>query len=180
MDSSTPKQNIPQNTPQDTSVINQPQNPASNTAQTPIQSIAVAPKDQLKTIAEQSVSKIPISGASKETGPVGHINNESIALQVTEQEPVLSPEVKEVGVVSVKNSEQINIKPDVSAAGVEVVKTAVPVQTMPSGNIQLPMTEEEAKKAIKTHRAADAAYGLGTEVLKYLRRLHRGLFNKIS
>lgn len=174
MDSTNQSQSSGQDVTSDQQVITQVPTQANSNP------VSGQPADQLESSVNQQVPEIQISGPSKEGSPVitQPISQETKLVAVTDQELVLSPEVKEAGVTAIPNPEQVDIDPEVKAAGVTPEKTAVPVQTTPSNKIQLPMTEEEAKKTIKSHPAVDAAYGFGIEVLKQLKRLHKGLFNQ--
>ena len=79
-------------------------------------------------------------------------------IQPSETEPSLDKEVSEAGVEKVSESPQLS--EDQKQAGIAYAKEATPVSTTPSGNIVLPMTEEEAIKIIKTTDASDSKHWL--------------------
>lgn len=134
----------------------------------------VSDQTQVNAPVQQPLQPVnqPINGLSKEAEPLGTFNKQEI-IHPTEQEPVLAPEVKAVGVENVPNQEQIQIKPELQTAGVEPVKTAVSVQNSPTVNIQMPLTEEEAKVATKTHPAIDSIRWLGTLIIEQSKRFHQ-------
>lgn len=94
----------------------------------------------------------PMSGIShgvKEAEPLAspQMSFEAPVVKSSEAEPTLHPEVQEAGVEIV--SHQPPLTPEHHAAGVTVSGDVVPVFTQPTGNVQLPMTEQEVVSEIK-------------------------------
>lgn len=142
------------------------QNPQDNTIPVPS-----TPPVQQTDVPTPPAGVQPVGGSREQGSSSQSINSEVV--MPTEVEPVISPEVKEAGVEAVPNKYQIQIKPELKNVGVTAVKTAVPVPTAPSGSIQLPMTEEEARKNIKTHPVFDSARWLSTQILEQLKKMHK-------
>lgn len=97
-------------------------------------------------------------------------------IQPSETEPSLDREVAETGVETVSESPQLSY--DQKKAGVEYAKENVPVSTTPSGNIVLPMTEEEAIKIIKTTNTSDSKHWLAVlieRIFQKIRILHKSM-----
>ena len=97
-------------------------------------------------------------------------------IQPSETEPSLDKEVAETGVETVSESPQLS--PDQKKAGVEYAKENMPVSTTPSGNIVLPMTEEEAIKIIKTTNASSSKHWLAVlieRIFQQIRVLHKSM-----
>lgn len=147
----------------------QSQNQQSNTASVPQPTY----QSQQSDVSAPPVGIQPVGGP-REQGPSSQMNASEIVIP-TEVEPVVSPEVKEAGVITVPNQEQIHVSPELKNAGVAAVKTAVPVQTTPSYSIQLPITEEEAKKNIKIHPVFDSARWLSTQILEQFKKMHKAV-----
>jgi hypothetical protein len=135
-----------------------------------------APVDQQSVASTQQLPQ-PISGPSKEHAPVNQVINQEI-IRATEQEPVLSPEIKDTGISIVPNQEHIQLKPELKEAGMTAVKTAVPIQTAPSDIIDLPMNETKAKEVIKTHRPSESIRWIATlsmYIFEQAKRLHQSI-----
>lgn len=123
--------------------VNQPVGQAGQ--QSPVVAPGTGGKEQLSGVADQAEFITP-----------------------SEQEPNLSREEKEFGVETVsehprltKEHEKIGIKPSGASA---------PVSAIPSGMIQLPMTQAKATGILKMHKkVTDSILWLATLVLKQIR-----------
>lgn len=148
--------------------VNQPQQPVS-------QPVAVPQPPQVQQPA------VPVSPASQ-GGPVGSVNKEFGPTAVSTHEvmtpagehvePQVSPEVKEAGVVAVKEVPDLTLHDQ--KAGVHLSKESVPHPTSPSGMVSYPMTEGEAKEVLKHKNARSAWYWAAVAVLK---QIHKKLLN---
>ncbi len=158
-------------------VVSQPQEsvmspmPTSSIVGESVSSVAQQPNNiSLSTQLPPSVG-----GVSKEHAPISQIITESI--KPTEQEPVLAPELKEAGIESIAQTDNVQIPTEVNVAGVEPVKTAVPVSISPSSSVALSMTEEEVASNIKTNPPNSSVRWLATEIQKHYLRI-KGMFVK--
>lgn len=92
-------------------------------------------------------------------------------IQPSDKEPLLDKEEMETGVETVSESPQLS--EDQKQAGISYAKEATPVSTTPSGNIVLPMTEEEALKTIKTTNTSSSKHWFAVlieKIYQYFRR----------
>jgi hypothetical protein len=116
--------------------------------------------------------------------PVGTVNKEVEAgtasdyVMPSEPEIVKEKEVKEVGVKEVleaprltKEQERVGIKPSAETT---------PVPSQPSGNVQLPMTQAQAKQvAQKNKNIRSSIVWLAILMLKHFKKVHRKLMGKV-
>lgn len=109
----------------------------------------------------------PVSAPQKEQQPAV-----SEFLKPSEAEPVIQPELSEAGVEKVKEVPDLTLED--KKAGLEPAKESVPVSTTPSGLVQLPMTEEEAVRTIKTTSVSDSRHWLAVLVEKVFQLLKYG------
>ncbi len=127
-----------------------PQSQVQQTVQQPIDS--TLPSVQTQPISspqkERVISASPISTVEVVTPSI--------------PEPVLSPEVKEVGVQKVPEMPQLTLEHE--NAGIQMAKESVPVITQPSGIVELPMTKMEADKVGKAPKKS--IYWMAVEILR--------------
>lgn len=98
--------------------------------------------------ANQQIPQVPAATPHKEAEPVA-ISTQASAefLKPSEVAPEISKEVAEAGVEAV--SETPPVTPLHKQMGIEPAKESVPVQTQPSGAVQLPQSQEEAATLLK-------------------------------
>lgn len=118
----------------------------------------------------QQPAVTPVSVPQKEQQPVSSEVSEFV--KPSEAEPVIHPELSEVGVEKVKEVPDLTLED--KKAGLEPSSESVPVSTAPSGLVQLPMTEEEALRTIKTTKASDSRHWLAVLVEKVFQLLKYG------
>lgn len=127
-------------------------------------------------IQPQAAPPQPVGSIAKEHGPVG--TTEFIKPSGAEVAPSIPPEAVEHGVEVVPSTEAPPLTVEHKEAGIHPAKESVPVSVQPQQTIQLPMTEEEALKIIKTTGVSDSRHWLAVlieKVYKQLRFLHRKL-----
>lgn len=132
--------------------------------------------DKQSAVSQGQVQPTPVSLPQKEKiiPEMGSVATAEF-VKPSEPEPVLSQEVKSAGVENV--SEMPRLTNEDAKAGIQLAKEAVPPATEPTGIVELPMTEQEAKKVIKLHKKlADSLYWLGVEVLRQFRIIHQKIF----
>ncbi|MBI1982525.1 MAG: hypothetical protein HYU49_01805 [Candidatus Levybacteria bacterium] len=112
----------------------------------------------------------PVSAPQKEQQPPASSVSEFV--KPSEAEPAIHPELAEVGVEKVSEVPELTLED--KKAGLAPAKESVPVLTQPSGLIQLPMTEEEARRTIKTTNVSDSRHWLAVLVEKMFQILKYG------
>lgn len=112
----------------------------------------------------------PVSVPQKEQQPVASEVSEFV--KPSEAEPVIHPELAEVGVKEVTEVPELTLED--KKAGIEPAKESVPVSAAPSGLVQLPMTEEEALRTIKTTKPSDSRHWWAVLVEKVFQVLKYG------
>jgi len=134
----------------------------------------------------QPAGQSPLGGAQPQpqVTQVGTVNKEVEAgtagdyVIPSEPEIVKEKEVKEVGVKEVleaprltKEQERVGIKPSAETT---------PVPSQPSANIQLPMTQVQAKQvAQKNKNIRSSIVWLAILMLKHFKRVHRKLMGRV-
>lgn len=131
--------------------------------------------DNQQTVSPQvpaQAGTTPVGTVQKEQAPpVGM--QETPYIQPSEAEPVLSKEVSEAGVEPVSEMPKLTIED--KRAGLEPAKEAVPVQTEPTGVIQLPMTAQQARSILKVHKkVTDSFRWLALLILRQIKIARRG------
>lgn len=107
----------------------------------------------------------PIPSTSFDAGDV-------IEASEPQESVVLHPEVKEAGVEHV--TQTVELPPEVAQAGITLMHEATPVQTQPTGIVQLKMSEEQVTTELKTHKnIRDSLSWLLIEMKKQYERMHR-------
>ena len=86
----------------------------------------------------------------------------------SEVEPKIRPELEEIGV-------RVPESPKVESADITHAKESVPVKTEPSGLSQIPMTEEEARQALKHEEPTNSNWGYLATIIKFFKTIHHGL-----
>lgn len=95
-------------------------------------------------------------------------------IKPSEPEPVIHPELIKVGVEQV--SELPKLTAEQEKIGITLAKEAVPVSTAPTGTVQLPLTQQQAKKIVGFHKkVSESIVWLATLVLKQAKIMHRKL-----
>lgn len=85
------------------------------------------------------------------------------------REVEIPPEVKEVGVQSIRDEIEI---PQGVPSGVTHMGPATPVATQPTGTVKLPLTDEEIEKALH-YKIADSILWLANWCLRQIKIAHR-------
>lgn len=116
---------------------------------------------------------VPIAG-HKEAEPVRVTADVSEIVIPSEQAPELHPEVEAAGVEVSPNHEVPQLTLADKKAGLDYAKEATPVVVQPTGMVQLPMTEEQAKQTINVHKKfSDAMLWFAMTILKQYKRMHQ-------
>lgn len=104
----------------------------------------------------------------KEHGPIatGDVQPSGI-------EPEIHRELEQIGVKSVPEFPEV--KPEHQRIGISPAKESVPVQTVPSGHVQIPMTEEEARQTLKEEKPENALKWLAALIVKHFKQAHHKL-----
>ncbi|MBI2622018.1 hypothetical protein HYW66_00050, partial [Candidatus Microgenomates bacterium] len=106
----------------------------------------------------------PVSGPQKEQEPIA---GRSYIEQV-ERAPEIPPEVAQVGVAPISQTAPLT-KED-REAGIIEAGEAVPTKTEPEGLVNLPLTEQEARSALRIHKnIKEAIVWLANFVLRQFR-----------
>lgn len=121
----------------------------------------------------------PVGSVQKEHGPLGgqdlSLSREDL-LRPSEPEPSLHPEVVKAGVEASGRETLPKLTADDKNAGLTEAKESTPVHTSPLGNVQLPMTEGEAKQALaKERNTSNSLVWLAISVLRQIKMLHKKL-----
>lgn len=144
-------------------------------ASAPLQPTTVRGDDQ---VAPQPIPQpqAPVSTPHKEAGPFHlagvHSDTSEVSSQIeelivpSEPEPIIQDELAEHGVEAVVDHEKPKITTEHIKVGLEPAKESTPVATQPSGFVQLPMTEEEAVKTIKTTKITESKHWLAMLIEK--------------
>lgn len=134
-----------------------------------------ADSDQLQYSKNQegatssSLAQYPVSGPQKEHAPI----ETSVAeyIKPTQEEPLLQPEVKEVGVEVSPNLEHPSLTEEHQSLGIEYAKESVPVAFPKKSSIQLPHTLEQTAMLKKTTNKDDSKHWLLTLAEYLLKKL---------
>ncbi len=138
----------------------------SSSVQNPVGTVQNQPAAQPTQAVSQKQDQAA-SGLGKEqekiaTAAVGEF------VKPSETEPVISQEEKEFGVEKV--SEYPKLSEEHTKIGVKPSGEGVPVSTVPSGMVQLPMTQVKAKSILKMHKkVSESILWLATLVLKQIK-----------
>ncbi len=123
------------------------------------------------------VQSSPVSPPQKEQQPVVSLQPQEEFIKLSETEPVVHPELSEIGVEKV--SEAPNLSLGDQAAGLSLAKESTPVVTNQTSAVQLPMTEQEAKKVLKMHKKiADSIVWMATLIIKHFKKIHQTLVSQ--
>lgn len=169
-------------TPPIGSANNQPAQQPVQAVQSPVASTASEPV-QAQPVPQQPVSvpastvppgpSVPIAG-HKETEPIRVTADVSEVVTPSEQVLELHPEVETAGVEVSQNYEVPTLTLSDKKAGLDHAKETTPVVVQPTGMVQLPMTELQAKQAIKLHKkVSDAMLWFAMTILKQYKRMHQ-------
>lgn len=119
---------------------------------------------------ETSEQKQVTASVAKETEPI--IGAEPLVVS-SEVEPELHPEVKAAGVETV--SEKLKLTEDHLKTGISHAKESTPVETEPSGRIKYPISEHDAKQALKVHQKVKKSIAwLALSVLRQIDMMRGG------
>jgi hypothetical protein len=111
--------------------------------------------------------------ATKEAEPVVTIEP---LVSPSETEPKLHPEVEAAGVKIV--DEKPKVTEEHLKIGLSHAKESTPVATEPTGKIQYPISESDAKKALKTHQKVKQSIAwLALSVLRQIDMMRGGSIN---
>lgn len=114
------------------------------------------------------------SSMHKEAAPMPSQGvNSGELLHPTEQAPKLPEAVEKAGVEVPKDKESA---PDLTMHDKNLVQHApviAPVQTHPTGTVQLPMTEEKAWEAVKTEDPKSSGWARALQITKIFKKLHQ-------
>lgn len=122
-----------------------------------------------------------VGSVAKEFGPLRQAQGEPVEGKPEEYiqpsgaeiQPEVSAELQEHGVEAVATSERPQLTEHHNNIGMRHAKESVPspTQVTSSSHIQLPMTEEEALKTIKTTGTSDSKHWLAVLVEKVYKKL---------
>jgi hypothetical protein len=126
----------------------------------PSQSDQVQPQAQPQ-IQPQAV--VPVGSPNKETGPVVSLGNEFI--KPSEAGPQVDGTLKELGVEAKKDEPNLS---DEHKGIMEHAKEFTPVSASPSGNVVMPMSEEEIANKLKTGQDDDSGKWLAGLIKKII------------
>jgi|SRR5581483_1153298 len=133
--------------------------------------------DQVKSTNQQDpVNKVttPVSGGHKELGPIGNIEqNLNEVLKPTEVEPILPPEVEKAG-VEVKKAPSLS--PQIKRTGIKETGEATKISSGQNTQVNLPMTQVQANKTLKSNNTNSSISWLAMLILKLLKRDNRKVF----
>ncbi len=140
--------------------------------QSSVQGNGTMPQVQPADDTTQPVSQ-PVGSVAKEHGPSVGVS-EFIKPSGAEASPVIPPEVAEHGVEAVVNEEAPRVTEEQRQVGIEPAKESVPVLTQPTGLVQGPMTEEEARETMKIHKkVSNSIVWLAATILKHAQMVHQ-------
>ncbi len=145
-----------------------------NTAQSSNQDQTQVVPQVAPSVAPQVAPVTPVSVPQKEAGPAfSKTVQQEDYIRPSEVEPIIHPEVSEHGVEAVSDHESLQLTDEHKKIGIESAKESTPVATQPTGRVQLPMTEEEAKQAVKIHKkVSDSIVWLAQLILKHAKMAH--------
>jgi hypothetical protein len=116
------------------------------------------PTDQPHT--PQPVS-IPAGGGSKEQGPAS-MRMEYVTPAPVESVPQIPQELADLGIEVSPDTDKPDVPQDAQQVGVQPVKTATPVTTVPQGTVTVdpavptPVTYQQAALNLKSHKADES------------------------
>lgn len=123
------------------------------------QALSGSQTDSSQTVQDDVSRVMPVSSPQKEYEGVF----------ASEPEPKLHAEVIETGVEKVS---EMPLTYDHERIGIKLAKESVPVQTAPSGIVQLPLTNKSAKSILKAHKkVTDSILWLAILVLRQLKKM---------
>lgn len=120
----------------------------------------------------------PISTPHKEFAPATQPQE---FIKPSQPEVPVSKELQEYGVEQSKDTEQVQLSTEQKKVGLEAAKEATPVQTTPTGMVQLPplpITQDTALQVKKTRPVADSIRWLAELVLEQVKRAHKQVRKK--
>ncbi|HUD09209.1 MAG TPA: hypothetical protein VMR77_00155 [Patescibacteria group bacterium] len=148
--------------------------------------------DNVRAQVQPRVPVQPQQQPQPQVAPVGTTNKEIETAPVSDyvkpsEKIVIDKEVTDAGIVEAER--EIKIEEEHEKMGVRMSAESTPVKTEPTGAVQLPMDEKEARKSAKKgpgHNInlekffegiffADSVYGLAVLMLKHLKRIHKKL-----
>ncbi len=95
-------------------------------------------------------------------------------VQPSEKPVVKDKEVAEAGVKEVAQSAELSKEHE--RIGIKPAAEATPVQTEPSGSVQLPMTQTQATQVLqKSKNIKDSIVWLAILMIKHFKKMHRKL-----
>lgn len=121
----------------------------------------------------QYTPSVPVSAPTKEHAPAEGTVGEY--MRPSHPEVHISPEVTEAGVEHAPNHEQPHLSLQDNRAGIEHAKEATPIQTHPTGAVQIPgatMTEAQAQKVVKTGKPTQAKTWYAVLLLKLTKMIN--------
>lgn len=124
--------------------------------------ISVSPVGQIQALPQKEQESVLVSsGAGSVEG-----------IRPSEPEPVIHPELTKVGVEKVTEFPTLTIEQ--KKIGITLAKEAVPVSTIPTGTVQLPLTQQQAKKIVGFHKkVSESIVWLATLVLRQVKIMHQ-------
>lgn len=127
--------------------------------------------------SQAQVTPQPVGSVAKELGPIGSSVEVKPEVYIqpsgAETQPEVAVELKEYGVEAVTNQEKPQLTEHHKNIGLRPAKESVPAPTQvtSSSHVQLPMTEEEALKKIKSTSTKDSKHWLAVLVEKVYKQL---------
>lgn len=120
---------------------------------------------------QQQVQSVPVGSINKEVGPV------SDYVKLSESEPQIHPEAAKAGVETVSSEEKPQLTEEHFKIG---VKESIPQpQIEPTGNVNLPMSQQQAMQTAKTDKKiTDSILWMAIAVLRQLKKMHGKVFKQ--
>lgn len=128
-------------------------------------------------VVTQNISSV--SAPNKEAGPVSsNIESTYIEPSGAENMPDVPSELVEQGVEKSKDYERPILTEEHKNIGIQHAKESTPVITVPTGSVQVSMSEEEAEHIVKTDKKTnDGILWIATIILKHAKTLHKKVFS---
>ncbi|PIP74557.1 MAG: hypothetical protein CO135_04015 [Candidatus Levybacteria bacterium CG_4_9_14_3_um_filter_35_16] len=120
---------------------------------------------------QPQVIPMPQTGLpQKEAEPIAQ---KETFVKISEEEPIIHPEVKEAGVEKV--SDKLRLEEEHLKAGIEHAKESTPVKTEPSDEVSFPMTTQKANEIVKSKKSIkNSILWLATSVLRQIKIIGKG------
>lgn len=143
------------------------------------QNLVQTQTDQTQTISTQAVPNPTLQGQvglpQKEQEPLAvweQSKRDLIEQAPLEKGPEVDQELAEAGIEKVHDKPHLTLED--KKAGIRLAKESVEVKTASSGLVNMPLTEEEAKRVLKVHKKiSDSVVWLAAEIVKQFKIMHK-------